>query len=78
MVVLILITQGYANEGSWSINGLDLNLNTTFDFGDAGTFKQTLQWSHQFESVVDGGRNTLKDPGEPKDSCSSKQYLYLE
>ena len=62
-----LITQGYANEGSWSINGLDLNLNTTFDFGDAGTFKQTLQWSHQFESVVDGGRNTLKDPGEPQD-----------
>lgn len=62
-----LITQGYANEGSWAINGLDLNLNTTFDFGDAGTFKQTLQWSHQFESKIDGGRNTLKDPGEPQD-----------
>ena len=62
-----LITQGYANEGSWAINGLDLNLNTTFDFGNAGTFRQTLQWSHQFESKIDGGRNTLKDPGEPQD-----------
>ena len=62
-----LITQGYANEGSWAINGIDLNLNTTFDFGDAGTFRQTLQWSHQFESKIDGGRNTLKDPGEPQD-----------
>ena len=62
-----LITQGYANEGNWAINGLDLNLNTNFDLGSAGSFKQTLQWSHQFSSKIDGGRNTLKDPGEPQD-----------
>lgn len=62
-----LITQGYANEGNWAIKGIDLNLNTNFDFGNAGAFKQTLQWSHQFSSKIDGGRNTLKDIGEPQD-----------
>ncbi|AZQ83450.1 TonB-dependent receptor [Colwellia sp. Arc7-635] len=61
-----LITQGYANEGKWEISGVDLNVNTTFDFGDAGMLKQTLQFSHQFDSVIDGGRNTIKDTGEPQ------------
>jgi iron complex outermembrane receptor protein len=61
-----LITQGYANEGKWEISGLDLNLNTTFDFGDAGMLRQTLQLSHQFDSKIDGGRNTIKDTGEPQ------------
>ncbi|MGO2349671.1 TonB-dependent receptor plug domain-containing protein [Pseudoalteromonas nigrifaciens] len=65
-----LITQGYANEGKWEISGLDLNLNTTFDFDAAGTLKQTLQFSHQFESKIDGGRNTLKDTGEPQQRAS--------
>lgn len=61
-----LITQGYANEGKWEISGLDLNVNTTFDFGDAGTLRSTLQFSHQFDSKIDGGRNTIKDTGEPQ------------
>ncbi|MGB2740582.1 MAG: TonB-dependent receptor [Cognaticolwellia sp.] len=61
-----LITQGYANEGKWEISGLDLNVNTTFDFGDAGMLRQTLQFSHQFDSKIDGGRNTIKDTGEPQ------------
>ena len=65
-----LITQGYANEGKWEISGLDVNLNTTFDFDAAGTLKQTLQFSHQFESKIDGGRNTLKDAGEPQQRAS--------
>ncbi|TWX73271.1 TonB-dependent receptor plug domain-containing protein [Colwellia sp. C1TZA3] len=61
-----LITQGYANEGKWEISGLDLNVNTTFDFNDAGMLKQSLQFSHQFDSKIDGGRNTIKDTGEPQ------------
>ncbi|MBB1406467.1 TonB-dependent receptor [Pseudoalteromonas sp. SG44-5] len=65
-----LITQGYANEGKWEVSGLDVNLNTTFDFDAAGTLKQTLQFSHQFESKIDGGRNTLKDTGEPQQRAS--------
>ena len=72
-----LITQGYANEGKWEVSGLDLNLNTTFDFDSAGVFKQTLQFSHQFESKIDGGRNTLKDTGEPQQRASlSNSYTW--
>jgi len=72
-----LITQGYANEGKWEISGLDLNLNTTFDFGNAGTLRQTLQFSHQFESVIDGGRNTIKDTGEPQQRATlSNSYSW--
>jgi len=73
-----LITQGYANEGSWAIKGLDLNFNTNFDFGKAGSFKQTLQWSHQFSSKIDGGRNTLKDKGEPQDRAVLNNMYILD
>ena len=61
-----LATQGYGNDGSWAITGLDLNLNTNFDFGSWGRLNQTLQVSHRLSSEVDGGRNTVKDPGEPR------------
>ena len=72
-----LITQGYANEGKWEISGLDLNLNTTFDFGNAGTLRQTLQFSHQFDSKIDGGRNTIKDTGEPQQRATlSNSYSW--
>ncbi|MDO6486725.1 TonB-dependent receptor [Colwellia sp. 6_MG-2023] len=72
-----LITQGYANEGKWEISGLDLNLNTTFDFGNAGTLRQTLQFSHQFDSIIDGGRNTIKDTGEPQQRATlSNSYSW--
>lgn len=61
-----LITQGYANEGEWAISGVDANLNTNFDFGSFGRLNQTLQISHQISSEIDGGRNTIRDPGEPR------------
>jgi iron complex outermembrane receptor protein len=72
-----LITSGSSNEGSWAISGLDLNMNTNFDFGDYGSISQTFQLSHQFDSVVDGGRNTLKDPGSPQQRGSfSTSYAF--
>jgi iron complex outermembrane receptor protein len=61
-----LITQGYANEGEWAISGVDLNVNTNFDFGAYGRVNQTLQVTHRIDSVIDGGRNTVKDMGEPQ------------
>ncbi len=61
-----LITQGYANEGEWAISGIDLNVNTKFDLEDFGFITQTLQFSHQIDSKIDGGRNTIKDTGEPQ------------
>lgn len=61
-----LITQGYANEGEWAISGVDLNVNTNFDFGAYGRVNQALQVTHRIDSVIDGGRNTVKDLGEPQ------------
>lgn len=61
-----LITQGYSNEGEWAISGLDFNINTNFDFGNFGRLNQTLQLSHRLDSKIDGGRNTVMDPGEPR------------
>lgn len=72
-----LITQGYSNEGKWQISGLDFNINTNFDFGDFGRLNQTLQLSHRLDSKIDGGRNTVKDPGEPKQrGVLSNVYAY--
>lgn len=72
-----LITQGYANEGSWAVSGVDLNLNTNFDFGAMGRLKQTLQLSHRFSSETDGGRNTIRDIGEPRQRAAlSNVYVW--
>jgi iron complex outermembrane receptor protein len=65
-----LITQGYANEGEWAINGVDFNLNTNYDFGSFGRLNQTFQLSHRLSSEIDGGRNTIKDAGEPRQRAS--------
>lgn len=61
-----LVTQGYANEGKWEISGVDMNVNTNFDFGGAGRLTQTLQLSHRLSNEIDGGRNQVSDPGEPR------------
>lgn len=60
-----LLTLGNSNEGEWAINGVDLNVNTTFDLGEYGGIKQTLQFSQQIDSIIDGGIDTLKTEGEP-------------
>jgi iron complex outermembrane receptor protein len=61
-----LVTQGYSNEGKWAISGLDFNVNTNFDFGEFGRLNQTLQLSHRLSSEIDGGRNEVSDPGQPR------------
>lgn len=72
-----LITQGYANEGKWAITGVDLNVNTNFDFGAAGRLKQTLQFSHRISSEFDGGRNVINDMGDPRQRASlSNVYVW--
>ncbi|CAM3713407.1 TonB-dependent receptor plug domain-containing protein [Rheinheimera salexigens] len=72
-----LITQGYANEGKWAVTGVDFNLNTNFDFGAAGRLKQTVQLSHRLSSEIDGGRNSITDPGDPRQRASlSNVYVW--
>ncbi|WP_133180393.1 TonB-dependent receptor plug domain-containing protein [Shewanella decolorationis] len=68
--VIDYINTGYGNEGTLETSGLDLNLRTNFDFGDVGTLSQTLQISHMLDYSIDGGRNTVKDPGLPQQRIS--------
>ncbi len=72
-----LITQGYANEGSWSISGVDLNVNTNFDLGDFGRLNQTLQYTHRIDSKIDGGRNLVNDPGEPQTRATASNVYSI-
>jgi iron complex outermembrane recepter protein len=72
-----LATQGYGNDGNWAISGLDFNINTKFDFGSFGRLNQVLQLSHRLSSEVDGGRNSVKDPGEPRQrAVFTNTYVY--
>lgn len=72
-----LATQGYGNDGNWQISGLDFNINTKFDFGSYGRLNQTLQLSHRLSSEVDGGRNEVRDPGEPRQrAILNNIYVY--
>lgn len=73
-----LITSGNANEGFLELSGVDLNINTNFDFGDYGSVTQTLQLSHQLDNSIDGGRNTLKDPGSPDQRGSLSTSYTIE
>jgi iron complex outermembrane recepter protein len=72
-----LATQGYGNDGNWAISGLDFNINTKFDFGSYGRLNQVLQLSHRLSSEVDGGRNSVNDPGEPRQrAVFTNTYVY--
>jgi len=64
------INTGYGNEGTLETSGLDLNLRTTFDFGNVGSLNQTFQISHMLDYTIDGGRNNVKDPGLPQQRIS--------
>ncbi|MCE9678270.1 TonB-dependent receptor [Shewanella sp. AS1] len=71
------INTGYGNEGTLETSGLDLNLKTNFDFGDAGSFSQTFQMSHMLEYSIDGGRDLVRDPGVPRQRMSlSNVYAF--
>jgi iron complex outermembrane receptor protein len=64
------INTGYGNEGTLETSGLDLNLRTNFDFGEAGSLSQTFQLSHMLDYSIDGGRDEVKDPATPQQRMS--------
>ncbi|MGX7652301.1 TonB-dependent receptor plug domain-containing protein [Shewanella putrefaciens] len=64
------INTGYGNEGTLETSGLDLNLRTNFDFGEAGSLSQTFQVSHMLDYSIDGGRDEVKDPATPQQRMS--------
>ncbi|UXK07266.1 TonB-dependent receptor [Shewanella putrefaciens] len=77
--VITYINTGYGNEGTLETSGLDLNLRTNFDFGEAGSLSQTFQVSHMLDYTVDGGRDEVKDPGTPQQRMSlSNVYKFSD
>ena len=64
--VITEITAGFGNRGTLETSGVDLNVQTNFDFGAFGRLAQNLQVSHVLDYSFDGGRDLLKDPGVPE------------
>lgn len=48
------ITRGFGNQGTLETRGLDLNLNTRFDFNEMGSLRQNLSMSYTDKYDVDG------------------------
>ncbi|MCC5879314.1 MAG: TonB-dependent receptor [Idiomarina sp.] len=60
------VTGGYGNDGTYDTDGLDVNVRTNFDFGEWGRLTQNLQVAYTFNRSIDGGRNSIRNPGEPR------------
>ena len=48
------ITRGFGNQGTLETSGLDLNLNTRFDFNEMGALRSNLSMSYTQKYDVDG------------------------
>lgn len=71
------IDTGYGNEGSLKTEGLDINVQTSFDFGEYGMLRQNLQWGHVLEYRTDSGRNQVGDPSRPENRINVQNaYTY--
>ncbi|MGX5913573.1 TonB-dependent receptor plug domain-containing protein [Aliidiomarina sp. Khilg15.8] len=71
------INTGYGNEGTLETSGLDLNIQTTFDFGEYGILSQNIQWAHVLDYTVDNERDLVGDPSRPENRINvSNQYKY--
>lgn len=71
------IDAGYGNEGTLETSGVDLNIRTNFDFGNVGRLINNLYISHIIDFSVDGGRNTVEDPGLPQQRINlNNQYVF--
>lgn len=73
------ILTGYGNEGTLETQGLDFNIQTSFDFGEMGVLSQNLQWNHVLEYRVDGERDLVGDPSRPENRLTlSNMYRYAD
>ena len=58
------VVQGYGNEGSVEVSGLDVNMVFTYE-ALGGHLKHNVQLSHMLDYTVDNGRTLVEDPGVP-------------
>ena len=59
------IVQGYGNEGTVDVDGIDLNITTTFDLY-GGRLSNNLLVAYTNSYKIDGGRDLVDDPGVPQ------------
>lgn len=59
------VVQGYGNEGTVDISGIDLNVQTNFDLL-GGSLTNNLLVAYTLDYSVDGGRDLVGDPGVPE------------
>lgn len=57
---------GSTNLGSTQTTGIDLNLTTNFDFGEAGRLRNNLQATYVNEYIVDSGDDVAGNSGLPQ------------
>jgi len=59
------VVQGYGNEGTVDVDGIDLNITTTFDlYGGRLSNNLLVAWTNSYK--IDGGRDLIDDPGVPQ------------
>lgn len=59
------IVQGFGNEGTVDVDGIDLSVTTTFDLV-GGRLSNNLLLSYTNSYKIDGGRDLVDDPGVPE------------
>jgi len=59
------IVQGFGNEGTVELDGIDLSITTTFDLV-GGRLSNNLTVAYTNSYSIDGGRDLVDDPGVPE------------
>jgi len=58
------IVQGYGNEGTLEVSGIDMNFVFSYDLL-GGRMNNNVQIGHMLSQSLDGGRDLVEDPGTP-------------
>ncbi len=62
---IVFAQWGFASLGTIETDGVDVNLRTNFDFGNAGRLSSELQATHTMSFETDGGDDVAGDAGLP-------------
>lgn len=62
---IVAMQRGFASLGTIETDGIDVNLRTNFDFGNAGRLTNELQATHTMSFETDGGDDVAGEAGLP-------------
>lgn len=63
---ILEVISGFGNEGVRNSTGLDVNVQSTFEFNELGTLRTNFQTFYGLSDKVDNGRNFYDDAGVPQ------------